>query len=227
MRVERLKLEAEIDDKARADKSKMEEHRFREHREMSIQVEAMRAKTAMELEKERARNQAELEKSRAQDSSLKDKKSDKSRLPKLPLFNEKVDKIDEYLARFEQYAAAAGWDVNQWSLSLSALFKGDALGVYHRLGERAQKYETLRDALLKHFDLTEKGFKDKFRRSRPEGTETFEQFSGRLAHYFDRWVDLAGVPKDFEKLRDFLIREQFLAVCNPDLYSFLKDRKFT
>ena len=225
-RNDRLRIEAELDDKARADKHRIDEAKFKAQREMTLEVENIRAQAALRIEKEKGLNMSELEKTKAKDSSLYGK-NDKRFIPKLLPFNDKVDKIDEYLTRFEHYAKAVGWDQNQWSLSLSALLEGDALGVYHRLGATAQEYEKLRDALLKNFDLTEKGFKDKFRRSKPEGTETFEQFGNRLAHYFDRWIDLAGIVKDFDKLRDFLIREQFLAVCGPDLYSFLKDKELS
>ena len=44
-------------------------------------------------------------------------------------------------------------------------------------------YEKLKEALLKNFDMTERGFRKKFRYERPEKSETFIQFSSRLRSY--------------------------------------------
>ena len=68
--------------------------------------------------------------------------------------------MDSYLSRFEKYATANKWDKNVWAAYLSALLKGRALDVYDRLStEDAADYDKLKDALLKHFDMTERGFR--------------------------------------------------------------------
>ena len=55
------------------------------------------------------------------------------------------------------------------------------LEVYDRLSVAdANDYEKLKDALLKNFDMTERGFRKKFRNDRPERSETFIQFGSRL-----------------------------------------------
>ena len=52
---------------------------------------------------------------------------------------------------------------------LSALLKGRALDVYDRLSvDDAADYEKLKEALLKKFDMTERGCRKKFRYERPE-----------------------------------------------------------
>ena len=57
----------------------------------------------------------------------------------------------------------------QWAVYLSALLKGTALDVYSSLPVKdAQEYETLKDALLKRFNLTEEGFKQKFKTDKCE-----------------------------------------------------------
>jgi len=48
---------------------------------------------------------------------------------------------------------------------LSALLKGKALDVYGRLpADKAKDCALVKDALLKHFHLTEEGFKKSFRK---------------------------------------------------------------
>ena len=59
-----------------------------------------------------------------------------------------------------------------WAADLSALLKGRALDVYDRLSvDDAADFEKLKDALLKNFDMTESGFRKKFRYERPEKSE--------------------------------------------------------
>ena len=94
-----------------------------------------------------------------------------------------------YLRRFERYADVMKWKKDMWATNLSALLKGRALDVYALLPpDQALDYDALKTAVLKRFDLTEDGFKRKFRASRPEGAETFAQFSVRLSSYLHRWT---------------------------------------
>ena len=74
--------------------------------------------------------------------------------------------------------------------------EGSALNVYDRLStEDAADYDKLKDALLKNFDMTEHGFRKKFRYSRPETSETFIQFSSRLCSYLNKWLTMVKVEK--------------------------------
>ena len=50
---------------------------------------------------------------------------------------------------------------------------------------------------LKRYQLTEDGFRHKFRTSNPESGETVFQFVARLSGYFKRWVDLTDIEKNY------------------------------
>ena len=59
--------------------------------------------------------------------------------------------------------------------------------MYDRLSvSDANDYEKLKDALLKNFDMTERGLSKKFLNDRPEGSETFIQFGSRLRSYLNK-----------------------------------------
>ena len=179
------------------------------HLELMGQLEVQRATFKTELEKQKSEKLA-----RARD-------------PKLPYFEESKDKMDSYLSRFEKYATANKWDKNVWAAYLSALLKGRALDVYDRLStEDAADYDKLKDALLKNFDMTERGFRKKFRYSRPERSETFIQFSSRLCSYLNKWLTMAKVEKSFEAVCDFMARDQFLEACSRELFVHLKPKAF-
>ena len=179
------------------------------HLELMGQLEVQRASFKTELEKQKSEKLAH------------------ARDPKLPYFEESKDKMDSYLSRFEKYATANKWDKNVWAAYLSALLKGRALDVYDRLStEDAADYDKLKDALLKNFDMTERGFRKKFRYSRPERSETFIQFSSRLCSYLNKWLTMAKVEKSFEAVCDFMARDQFLEACSRELFVHLKPKAF-
>ena len=160
------------------------------HLELIGQLEVQRASFKTELEKQKSEKLAH------------------ARDPKLSYFEESKDKMDSYLSRFEKYATANKWDKNVWAAYLSALLKGRALDVYDRLStEDAADYDKLKDALLKNFNMNERGFRKKFRYSRPERSKTFIQFSSRLCSYLNKWLTMAKVEKSFEAGCDFMARD--------------------
>ena len=84
----------------------------------------------------------------------------------------------------------------------------------------------VKDALLKNFDMTERGFRKKYRNDRPERSETFIQFGSRLRSYFNKWINMAKIENTFEAICDFMARDQFLESCSQELYVHLKPKTF-
>ena len=196
---------------------------------LSSEIELEKLKHSFEMKHLELMGQLEVQRATFK-TELEKQKSDKlahARDPKLPYFEESKDKMDSYLSRFEKYATANKWDKNVWAAYLSALLKGRALDVYDRLStEDAADYDKLKDALLKNFDITERGFRKKFRYSRPERSETFIQFSSRLCSYLNKWLTMAKVEKSFEAVCDFMARDQFLEACSRELFVHLKPKAF-
>ncbi|XP_071791644.1 uncharacterized protein [Asterias amurensis] len=146
--------------------------------------------------------------------------------PKLPSFSDGRDDMDAYLRRFERFATTAKWAKSEWALALSSLLTGRALEVYSRLPvDKASDYKDLKSALLHRYELTEEGFRVKFRSSRREIGETFSQFAARLTSYLQRWVELGGATKTYDGLSDLLLREQIVSICGKDLSMYLNERK--
>ena len=146
--------------------------------------------------------------------------------PKLPYFDETIDDMDSYLRWFECFARAQNWDTSDYATNLSALLREKSLDVYTRLSpEHARNYDELKKALLKHYLLTEEGFKDKFETSNIEKGETATQFAARLTKYFDRWVDLTGTGKTYHDLRELIIKERFLALLPREVTTYLREQE--
>ena len=130
-----------------------------------------------------------------------------------------------YLQRFERFAKSNKWNESIWATSLSALLTGKALDVYSRMSETAAvDYKELKEALLKRYDLTENGFRVRFRNSKPEEGESPEQFITRLKRYLTRWIDLAKTEKSFEALCELFVKEQLIDACPEDLAIYLRER---
>ena len=196
---------------------------------LSSEIELEKLKHSFEMKHSELMGKLEVQRASFK-TKLEKQKSEKlahARDPKLSYFEESKDKMDSYLSKFEKYATANKWDKNVWAAYLSALLKGRALDIYDRLStEDVADYYKLKDALLKNFDMTERGFRKKFCYGRPERSETFIQFSSRLCSYLNKWWTMAKVEKSFEAVCNFMARDQFLEACSRELLVHLKPKAF-
>ena len=143
--------------------------------------------------------------------------------PRMPPFNPQDD-LDAYLLRFQRFAKAQAWPLDDYAANLSLCLTGEALEVYSRMSpEDSVDYEKLKEELMQRFQLTEEGFRKKFRRGKPKESETTLQFLARIENYLKRWVDLAKTEHTFEGFCDLLLREQLLDTSSKDLEVFLKE----
>ena len=107
--------------------------------------------------------------------------------PKLPYFDGKHDQMDSYLFQFEKYAETAKWSRDEWAVLLPSPLKGKALTVYHEMSlKQTQSYNDMKAYLLKRFECSEEGFRNKFRTVRPESGENMTAFLTRVRHLFHR-----------------------------------------
>lgn len=211
--LKRNDLQVFVEKKEREQFERMERVAEREARKIEIEIELEKIKRETELHRV---NSGEL----ASSSGLASQSL--AKFPTLPPFDESKDCIDSYLQRFERFASCAKWDKSSSAMNLSALLTGKALEVYSRLPvAEALKYESLKGALLKRFQLTEEGFPLKFRSSRPENGESPSQFFARLDNYVEKWFCLAGSTKSYENIKDLFLREPFLNSCSNQLGMYL------
>ena len=198
-----------------------------EERERVRRTEAEERRAEMELEKLRI----ELEAKRIEAETRLERREDRrpmaagARAPELPSFVDGKDNLDSYLLRFERYATVAGWEKETWATRLSPLLSGRALEVYSGLStEDALNYDRSHLALLKRYNFTEHGYRERFRGAKPEGQETPSQFLVRISNYFDKWVELASVDKLYEGVMELMVREQFTNSCPKDVAVHLMER---
>ena len=134
--------------------------------------------------------------------------------------------MDAYISRFEQYSTVHGFAKDTWACNLRVQLRGNALAVFHRMALADQQdYDKLKGTLLRAYQMTEAGYRDKFRESKPLDDEEFTQYVTRLSNYLDRWLELGKTEKTFDALRDLIVRDQVLQVCYQGLKGFIQERK--
>ena len=144
---------------------------------------------------------------------------------KLPVFDETTDDLDLWLGRFERECGLYGVQPTEWSAQLGRLLKGTALEIFQRIPlEKLSDYSVLKYALLKRFQLTEGGYRKRFKESQMQSGETPDQFVARLRQYLTKWRDLAGLEATFEGMEMLLLKDQFFVTCSKELRTFLKER---
>ena len=183
-------------------------------------VESMRAEES-EKAREHEMKMAEL---RSQNASTR---SDVHSLHlKIGKFDDNQDKFDSYINKFELFAESQKVPDELRALYLISNLTGRALDVVNRMdvGDR-DDYAKIKHELMAHYQLTEEGYRRKFRTARPEKGERPQQFATRLKGYLVQWIELSGIDEQYESLVDLILREQFMNNCSREVVAFVKERK--
>ena len=206
--------EREKEEREREEKKREREEKEREHQRERETEEREREGKERDREADR-RHEIELARLRVEDivwnrsGQAERNIGSMGTVPKLHSFDEKIDDLDAYLYRFEGYATMKGWPKERWASNLSALLKGNALQVFHRMSlDDNGDYELLKVALLSRYRLTDADFRNKFRQAKPQDGESFSQFVIRITGYLDRWIELSETSLSYEDIRDVLIHEK-------------------
>ena len=131
-----------------------------------------------EREKEREREREEREKEREFQLRMREiEMQERANQPKqkieynfdvtkhirlVPPFQEK--EVDKYFLHFEKVAENLNWPKEHWTLLLQSVLIGKAREIYTQLGvEQSHHYETVKELILKGYDLVPEAYRQKFR----------------------------------------------------------------
>ena len=244
-REDRIRLETiEREDRMHREKLELEKLRLEmEEREKEKQREMEREKLEraekLEIEKERL----EIEKEKLQ-FELKMKELElqgRSKSKSLPLatsmvfdvtkhirlvppFQEK--EVDKYFLHFEKVAENLKWPKEHWTLLLQSVVIGKAREIYTQLSlEQSSDYDTVKELILKAYELVPEAYRQKFRDCRKEHDQTYVEFARTKEQLFDRWCSSKKVGSDHAKLRQLMLVEEFKRCINSDVKAFLNERE--
>uniref|UniRef100_A0A8W8LH45 CCHC-type domain-containing protein n=1 Tax=Magallana gigas TaxID=29159 RepID=A0A8W8LH45_MAGGI len=214
--LEMLKLLSEKDREER----KIEREERQAEREMK--------KAALDHEfkvKELALKEEELKVARANGGKLNGSSSVQNSHVKLPKLEEGQD-IDVFLRSFEKLAALHKWDKSEWAIHLVPLLTGKALEAYSRLSDgESGKYDKIKEAILKRYELTSEAYREKFRQARQQSDESFKDYQVRTEKYLSHWCEREDIHGQYNSLYDLVLREQLLKFCDKDLQVWVHEHR--
>ena len=220
-----------------------EKQRELEREKIELEKEKIEREERLEIEKEKFKFDIE-EKERERQFQLRMKEielNDKSKSKSLPLatstvfdvtkhirlvppFQEK--EVDKYFLHFEKVAENVKWPREHWTLLLQSVVIGKAREIYTQLSlEQSSDYDTVKEFILKAYELVPEAYRQKFRDCRKEHDQTHVEFARTKEQLFDRWCSSKKVGSDHAKLRQLMLVEEFKRCINSDVKAFLNERE--
>ena len=220
LETQRQEKESERQEKER-ERERQEKERERERQERERERES--ARQIQEREKER---QFELEKLRLQQSNHPIGQSFDviKNFQAVPSFQE--DNVDMFFLHFEKLATNLNWPKDHWTILLQKVFVGKAREIFAQLSvEQSQKYEYVKDVVLRGYQLNPEAYRQKFRNCQRDISQTFVEFARVKEQLFDRWCHSKKVNKDFEKLRQLILIEEFKRRIPFHMKTFIDEKQ--
>ena len=207
---EREREEREVREKER----EREREREREERERE-EREKEREREREEREKEREREREEREKEREFQLKMREiemqERANQSKqkieynfdvtkhIRLVPPFQEK--EVDKYFLHFEKVAENLNWPKEHWTLLLQSVLIGRAREIYIQLGvEQSHHYETVKELILKGYELVPEAYRQKFRNCKKDSNQTHVEFARNKEQLFDRWCCSKKIDQNYDKL---------------------------
>ena len=142
----------------------------------------------------------------------------------VPPFQER--EVDKYFLHFEKIATSLEWPRDVWTLLLQSVLVGKAREIYSSMSvEESSQYDHVKTTILKAYELVPEAYRQHFRSSRKQDTQTFTEFAREKEVQFDRWCSAKEVAQDFSKLRQLMLLEEFKSCLTPQMKTYLDERK--
>ena len=230
-REERIRLET-LEREERMHKQRLEMEEREKEKQRALEYEKLERQERLEIEKEKLRfENEEKERERLfqlrikeiefnEKSKSKSLSSDTSKIfdvtkhiRLVPPFQEK--EVDKYFLHFEKVAENLKWPKEHWTLLLQSVVIGKAREIYTQLSlEQSSDYDTVKEFILKTYELVPEAYRQKFRDCRKEHDQTHVEFARTKEQLFDRWCSSKKVGSDHAKLRQLMLVEEFKRCIN-------------
>ena len=109
---------------------------------------------------------------------------------------------------------------------LQSVLVGKAREMYIQLSvEQASNYDSVKELILKGYELVPEAYRQKFRDCEKEKDQTYVEFARTKEQLFDRWCSSEKVDKNHEKLRQLVLVEEFKRCVHGDIRTFIGEQK--
>ena len=141
----------------------------------------------------------------------------------VPVFEE--ENVEKYFLYFEKVAVSFDWPKEKWSHLLQSQLKGKARDAYSALSvEEAGKYDTVKAAILRSYELVPEAYRQQFRRLKVAESQTHLEFARQKERLFERWSVSMNV-KSLKDLREIILLEEFKRSVHVDVRTHLEERE--
>ena len=142
----------------------------------------------------------------------------------VPPFIEKD--VDKYFLLFEKVAKDLNWPLDKYTILLQSALKGKASETYTALSpEQTSDYQFVKDSILKAYQRIPEAYRQKFRNYKKEGDKTHVEFGREKERLLDRWCDSEEIQKDYERIRQMFLLEEFKNCVHPAIKNCITEQK--
>ena len=134
--------------------------------------------------------------------------------------------VDKYFLHFEKAAENLNWPKEHWTLLLQSVLIGKAHEIYTQLGvEQSHHYETVKELILKGYELVPEAYRQKFRNCKKDSNQTHVEFARSKEQLFDRWCCSKKIDQNYDKLIQLMLVEEFKRCIQSDVKTFLNEKQ--
>ena len=234
LRIKEMELEHEKEMRLRQLEYDREQEKERlEYERLKLEFEKEQEREKRECEKELKLREleimaAEKEKDRVMKVKLEQSKLehfDASKYVKfVPPFIEKD--VDKYFLLFEKVAKDLNWPLDKYTILLQSALKGKASETHTALSpEQTSDYQFVKESILKAYQLIPEAYRQKFRNYKKEGDKTHVEFDREKERLLDRWCASEEIRKDYERLRQMVLLEEFKNCVHPAIKNYITEQK--
>ncbi|VDI66445.1 Hypothetical predicted protein [Mytilus galloprovincialis] len=112
-----------------------------------------------------------------------------------------------------------------WTTMLQSVFEGKAAEIYSALpSEKSSDYDTVKQEVLKAYELVPEAYRQKFRSYKKFDSQTYVEFAREKEDLFDKWLTSKKTDNNFDNLRQLMLLEEFKQCVHLDLKTHLDDK---
>ena len=118
------------------------------------------------------------------------------------------------------------WPKEHWALLTQCVLKGKAQEIYTQLSlKQASNYDTVKEVILKCYELVPEGYRQKFRNCEKQSNQTFVEFARTKEQLFHRCCDSEKIKKEYKKLRALFLVEEFKRCIHVNIRTFIYEQQ--
>ena len=201
----------------------------RQEREKHHEDEKRRLAELAEQERKQVMEQMDMLRQLVEDTRRD--RTDEARAPSIKILEgegklvklTEQDDIEAYLTTFERVMRAYEVKEERWAVKLAPQLTGKAQQAYAAMKtEDARRYEKLKEAILRCYDISEEMYRQRFRESSKKEGESVGELAVRLTDLLQKWTKGC---RTVDEIRDMLVKEQLLSSLPTDVRIHVSERK--